>query len=222
MGLFKKFGAGHSPPVFRQRFKGLNASASTPAMRVELISQDRAQSRMHVGAGFEQGDVRAGSEQTTLYEIVGSVTIAAEQNREDSELWDRCQHALVSRRLCSHSRSVPAPGHPCGLWRNSAGVGKNVAGFVRTVLGLPKRFADGRAARSPRSDSGASVQGVVLSQGDRLFDESKIFVEQFLGLRAGRDRRSAIHRRHRKLYGHEGASHIGSVLGEGHRRGSSR
>ena len=39
------------PPVFRQRFKGLNASASTPAMRVELISQDRAQSRMHVGAG---------------------------------------------------------------------------------------------------------------------------------------------------------------------------
>jgi len=118
---------------------------------------------MHVGAGFEQGDVRAGSEQTTLYEIVGSVTIAAEQNREDSELWDRCQHALVSRRLCSHSRSVPAPGHPCGLWRNSAGVGKNVAGFVRTVLGLPKRFADGRAARSPRSDSGASVQGVVCS-----------------------------------------------------------
>src|SRR6266566_8539814 len=59
------------PPVFRQRFKGLNASASTPAMRVELISQDRAQSRMHVGAGFEQGDVRAGSEQTTLYEIIG-------------------------------------------------------------------------------------------------------------------------------------------------------
>ncbi len=106
MGLFKKFGAGHSPPVFRQRFKGLNASASTPAMRVELISQDRAQSRMHVGAGFEQGDVRAGSEQTTLYEIVGSVTIAAEQNREDSELWDRCEHALVSRRLCSHSRRL--------------------------------------------------------------------------------------------------------------------
>jgi hypothetical protein len=74
----------------------------------------------------------------------------------------------------------------------------------------------------PRSDSGASAQGVVLSQGDRLFDESKIFVEQFLDLRAGRDRRSAIHRRHRKLYGHERASHIGSVLGEGHRRGSSR
>jgi hypothetical protein len=40
------------PPVFRRRFKGLNASASTPAMRVELISQDRAQSRMHVGAGL--------------------------------------------------------------------------------------------------------------------------------------------------------------------------
>jgi hypothetical protein len=67
----------------------------------------------------------------------------------------------------------------------------------------------------------ASVQGVFLSQGDRLFDESKIFVEQFLGLRAGRDRRSAIHRRHRKLYDHEGASHIGSILGEGHRHGWS-
>jgi len=72
-------------------------------MRVELISQDRAQSRMHVGAGFER---RAGSEQTILYEIIGSVTIAAEQNREDSELWDRCEHALVSRRLCSHSRRL--------------------------------------------------------------------------------------------------------------------
>jgi hypothetical protein len=94
------------PPVFRRRFRGLNVSASTPAMRVELISQDRAQSRMHVGAGFEQGDVRAGSEQTILYEIIGSVTIAAEQNREDSELWDRCEHALVSRRLCSHSRRL--------------------------------------------------------------------------------------------------------------------
>jgi hypothetical protein len=47
--------------------------------------------------------------------------------------------------------------------------------------------------RSVRSDSGASVQGVVLSRGDRLFDKSKIFVEQFLGLRAGRDWRSAIH-----------------------------
>jgi hypothetical protein len=42
-------------------------------------------------------------------------------------------------------------------------------GFVRTVLGLPKTFPGG----PPRSDSGASVQGVVLSQGDHLFDESK-------------------------------------------------
>jgi hypothetical protein len=105
VGLFKKFDAGHSPPVFRRRFKGLNASASTPTMRVELISQDRALSRMHVGAGFEQGDVRAGSEQTIPYEIIGPVTIAAEQNREDSELWDRCEHALVSRRR-SHSRRL--------------------------------------------------------------------------------------------------------------------
>jgi hypothetical protein len=65
---------------------------------------------------------------------------------------------------------------------------------VRTVLGLRKTFPGGRAARPPRSDSGASVQGVILSQGDRVFDESKIFVEQCLGLRAGRARRSAIHR----------------------------
>jgi hypothetical protein len=72
------------------------------------------------------------------------------------------------------------------------------------------------AARPPRSDLRASVQRVVLSQGDRLFDESKVFVEQFLGLRARRDWRSAIYRRHRKLYGHEDASHIGGVLGEGH------
>jgi hypothetical protein len=79
-----------------------------------------------------------------------------------------------------------------------------------------------RAARPPRSDSGAPVQGVILSQGDRLFDESKVFVEQFLGLRARRDWRSAIYRRHRKLYGHEDASHIGGVLGEGHRSVLSR
>jgi len=105
-GAVQEIRCGSPPPVFRRRFKGLNASASTPAMRVELISQDRAQSRMHVDAGFEQGDVRAGSEQTILYEIIGSVTIAAEQNREDSELWDRCEHALVSRRLCSHGRRL--------------------------------------------------------------------------------------------------------------------
>jgi len=76
-------------------------------MRVELISQDRAQSRMHVGAGFEQGDVRAGSEQTILYEIISSVTIVAEQNREDSEVLGLdAEHALVSRRFCSHSRRL--------------------------------------------------------------------------------------------------------------------
>ena len=105
MGPIKKFGAGHSPPCLPSAFQGTEP-ASTPAMRVELISQDRAQSRMHFGSGFEQGDVRAGSEQTILYKIIGSVTIAAEQNREDSELWDRCEHALVSRRLCSHSRRL--------------------------------------------------------------------------------------------------------------------
>ena len=86
---------------------------------------------------------------------------------------------------------------------------------------LPSAFQGTERVGVDAGNALASVQGVFLSQGDRLFDESKIFVEQFLGLRAGRDRRSAIHRRHRKLYGHEGASHIGSVLGEGHRRGSS-
>ena len=125
------------PPVFRQRFKGLNASASTPAMRVELISQDRAQSRMHVGAGFEQGDVRAGSEQAILYQ---------------------CR------------KSVPAPGHPCGLWRNSAGVGKNVAGFcpdyariAQNVLRMAAR--PGRRARiqERRSRGLSSVKGTACS-----------------------------------------------------------
>jgi hypothetical protein len=101
VGLFKKFGAGHSPPCLPSAFQG------TERVGVDAgnISQDRAQSRVHVGAEFEQGDVRAGSEQTILYEIIGSVTIAAEQNREDSELWDRCEHALVSRRR-SHSRRL--------------------------------------------------------------------------------------------------------------------
>ena len=125
------------PPVFRQRFKGLNASASTPTMRVELISQDRAQSRMHVGAGFEQGDVRAGSEQAILYQ---------------------CR------------KSVPAPGHPCGLWRNSAGVGKNVAGFcpdcARIAQNLSRMAArPGRRARiqERRSRGLSSVKGTACS-----------------------------------------------------------
>jgi hypothetical protein len=86
---------------------------------------------------------------------------------------------------------------------------------------LPSAFQGTERVGVDAGNALASVQGVFLSQGDRLFDESKIFVEQFLGLRAGRDRRSAIHRRHRKLYDHEGASHIGSVLGEGHRHGWS-
>jgi hypothetical protein len=48
-------------------------------------------------------------------------------------------------------------------------------GFVRTVLGLPKTFPGG----PPRWDSGASVQGVVLSQGTACSTRAKIFVEQF-------------------------------------------
>ena len=86
---------------------------------------------------------------------------------------------------------------------------------------LPSAFQGTERVGVDAGNALASVQGVFLSQGDRLLDESKIFVEQFLGLRAGRDRRSAIHRRHRKLYDHEGASHIGSILGEGHRHGWS-
>jgi|SRR6516162_5157722 len=66
-------------------------------------------------------------------------------------------------------------------------------------FGLHRACPRTGAAKPPHSDSGASVQRVVLSRGDRLFDESKIFVEQVFGLRAGHNRRSAIHRGHRKL-----------------------
>ena len=33
--------------------------------------------------------------------------------------------------------------------------------------------------------SGPAVQGIVLSPGDRLFDEAKVKIKQFLGLRDG-------------------------------------
>src|SRR5215471_17082325 len=70
---------------------------------------------------------------------------------------------------------------------------------LRSMTGFCWERPVRRAAAPPRADSGPAVQRVVLRQGNRLFDESKIFVEQFLGLRAGRDRSSAIHRRHCKL-----------------------
>src|SRR6516165_3035414 len=102
--------------------------------------------------------------------------------------------------------------------------GENCAGWAKAGRGaesgtLHRACPQTRVPPPPHSNSGASVKGVVLGQGDCLLDESKVLVEQFLGLGTGCDRRSAIHRRHRNLYGHEGASHIGSVLGEGHRRG---
>ena len=84
-------------------------------------------------------------------------------------------------------------GNRAGWARNEplSWVGAHKA-YTARVLGSVR---PGRRTR----DSGASVQRVVLSQGDRLFDESKIFVEQVFGLRAGHNRRSAIHRGHRKL-----------------------
>jgi hypothetical protein len=70
--------------------------------------------------------------------------------------------------------------------------------------------------------SGAPIKRIVLYPGNRLFNESKIVVKQFLGPRTSIDRASAIRRRHDHLCGHEGAGHIGGVLGGGHRFGSCR
>jgi len=70
--------------------------------------------------------------------------------------------------------------------------------------------------------SRAPIKRIVLYRGDRLFNESKIVVKQFLGSRTGIDRASAIRRRHDHLCGHEGAGHSGGVLGGGHGFGSCR
>jgi hypothetical protein len=41
-------------------------------------------------------------------------------------------------------------------------------------------------------ESGPAVQGIVIGPGDRLFDEAKVKVKQFLGLREGDDRGFAL------------------------------
>src|SRR5712671_4921098 len=70
--------------------------------------------------------------------------------------------------------------------------------------------------------SGPAVQGIVLGPGDRLFDEAKVKVKQFLGLRAGDDRGFAIGRRHGNLCGQKGPGSIGGVIGGNHRCSSCR
>src|SRR5262245_60562261 len=66
--------------------------------------------------------------------------------------------------------------------------------------------------------SGAPIERIVLYPGDRLLNESKIVVKHFLGSRTSIDRASTIRRRHDHPCGHEGAGHIGGVLGGGHKR----
>ncbi len=73
-------------------------------------------------------------------------------------------------RLAQCRKSVPAPGHPCGLWRNSAGVGKNVAGFcpdcARIAHNISRMAArPGRRARiqERRSRGLSSVKGTACS-----------------------------------------------------------
>jgi hypothetical protein len=64
--------------------------------------------------------------------------------------------------------------------------------------------------------SGPPIKRIVLCPGDRLINEGKIVVKQFLGSRTGSDRASAIRRCHEHFCGHEGAGHVGGVLGGGH------
>jgi hypothetical protein len=55
---------------------------------------------------------------------------------------------------------------------------------------------------------GAPIKRIVLCPGDALFNQGKIVIKQFLGLRTGSDRLSAIQRRHDNLCGHQRACSI--------------
>src|SRR5260370_41368887 len=63
-----------------------------------------------------------------------------------------------------------------------------------------------------------AIQRIDLGPGDRLFDAGDVIVKQFLGLRAGDVRSSAIDRRHGNLRGHQRAHGSGGVFvfGDGH------
>src|SRR5215472_18813430 len=66
--------------------------------------------------------------------------------------------------------------------------------------------------------SRSAIQRIDLGPGDRLFDAAEVIVKQFLSLRAGDDRSSAIDRRHGSLRGHQRAHGSGGVFvfGDGH------
>jgi hypothetical protein len=70
--------------------------------------------------------------------------------------------------------------------------------------------------------SGPPIKRIVFCPGDRLINEGKIVIKQFLGSRTGSDRASAIRHCHEHFCGHEGAGHIGDASGGGHRFGSCR
>ena len=70
--------------------------------------------------------------------------------------------------------------------------------------------------------AGSVVQGIILRPGDCLFDAGKVIAKQFLGVRAGDVRSSAIDRRHGNLCGHEGAGGSSGVFRDGHRSSSYR
>jgi hypothetical protein len=63
----------------------------------EQITENREEPCRHVRPGLERVDIRHGPQQRFLYEIVGTVDIAAQGDCECAQARNRCEHRIAHR-----------------------------------------------------------------------------------------------------------------------------
>ena len=94
----------HPAVLLRVRLQGLGIGAVgvldlAPPLAVfgaEQVAQDRKQPGGHVRARLERVDVRHGTQQRFLHQIVGAIHVATKRNGECPQTRDRCEHRVTN------------------------------------------------------------------------------------------------------------------------------
>src|SRR4051812_9787583 len=73
----------------------LDLTAALAILRAEEVAQDGEHPSRHVGAGLEGVDVGDRTQQRLLDEIVGTIDVAGQRDRERTQAWHRRQHGIT-------------------------------------------------------------------------------------------------------------------------------
>src|SRR5712671_642339 len=87
-------------------FGVLHLAPPLAVVGAKQVAQNGEQPRRQIGAGLERVDVGNGAEQRLLHQIVGTIAIAAERNRERAQAWHRRQD-VVAKLVGERHYSLP-------------------------------------------------------------------------------------------------------------------